>query len=185
METASEMIARAKEYTRKIVNPTPEEIQERLDKEEAYRIQELKWKQEKIESQKQKEYLKLHTTEIGFWTNDYPERLQEVESRIIAGWNKTAEAQCCVDYILAGTPIVRYRGFSSCPICPQKHLGTKDMLHEKWVFPECWEHYILEHSVRPWNEDFIQSAVLWDRNGRISDNTILNKSKSFKTGDLF
>ena len=31
----------------------------------------------------------------------------------------------------------------------------------KWMYPQKWEHYIIEHSVKPDNEHFIQDAIVW------------------------
>lgn len=38
------------------------------------------------------------------------------------------------------------------------HMVTPDF---KWVFPQRWEHYIIEHNMRPTNERFIQDALSW------------------------
>ena len=61
-------------------------------------------------------------------------------------------------------------GYASCRLCggvnPRTKkfeglLGTSDMLtpDEKWVFPEKWQHYIIEYGVRPFPEKFIEDAI--------------------------
>jgi len=86
--------------------------------------------------------------------------LEEVESRIVKDWNKTPEAEACVQFMKKGKPVARYKGTAKCRVCGAS-LGCTDLNNDGWVYPEKWEHYITD--VKPWNEQFIQDACLYHR----------------------
>ena len=79
---------------------------------------------------------------------------EEAESRIVPGWNTTALAQACVNFIASGKPVARMKGSASCRICGEP-LGSMDLERNGYVFPQKWEHYITAHSVKPWDEEFL------------------------------
>jgi len=72
-----------------------------------------------------------------------------------------AERSACLLYMDQSTKHLQYRGFAACRICGER-LGTADMLTPdgKFTFPQCWQHYITAHEVRP-DEEFIQAAMDW------------------------
>lgn len=182
-ETASEMIARAKAYTEKLLNSTSQELEtDPLFKLEKY-VQSTPVKPKVVREyiNPRERFIERNLLKFGFWEYLGEARASEVQSKIVPEWNKTKLAQDCVEYLLAGTNVEQYMGFAVCALCG-KHLGTKDMCHERWLFPECWEHYIIEHSVRPWDMEFITDVTKWVDNGKISNNSLLAQIQSFKDG---
>jgi len=98
-------------------------------------------------------------TKVCYWETPYKEgREKEIQFQIVLGWANTIEGQACVKLLQNGKKLIGYMGFSTCPLC-RKHLGTYDLVYGPYIFPEQWEHYIIDHSVRPKNSDFIKYAV--------------------------
>lgn len=79
---------------------------------------------------------------------------QEALSHVVPGWNLTPEAKYCVELMETGRSVSRYKGTAMCRIC-EKRLGSADNINQGWIYPEDWQHYILEHSVKPWDEEFL------------------------------
>jgi len=71
------------------------------------------------------------------------------------------EVAACLDYMAAATVHQAWRGYAGCRLCNVR-LGTTDQLTPDgiWIFPEQWEHYLVEHGVRP-DVDFIKDALAW------------------------
>lgn len=82
-------------------------------------------------------------------------------------------------YMAAATVLQTWRGHSYCRLCPTREdlgvtnmndtpgdLGYRCMLTPdgKWKFPEKWEHYIIEHSLRPTKKAFTEGAITWAKN---------------------
>jgi hypothetical protein len=167
METASEMIARAKAYTAAL----PQAEIDRRKRDEENRIQ------REINSKKRRmheECIRLNLTRVFFWGEEH-QRVEEITNLQVEGWNQTEEAKICVEYLKAGEPIEWYCGWANCELCGA-HLGEKDMCHENWTFPEYCEHHILAHSVKP-PQAFIDSALKWNVT-KESDMTVYNLIKS-------
>jgi len=99
---------------------------------------------------------------VGFWGEstgfDAPQELIE------DNWVSTTEAYNVVQYMQQSSKHMAWCGWADCRIC-REHLGSHDMLTPdgKWLFPELWEHYIIEHSVKINNSDFIRDAVEWNK----------------------
>jgi hypothetical protein len=47
-----------------------------------------------------------------------------------------------------GKPIEHWRGYSACRLCGDT-LGTKDMSDGEYVWPEKFEHYVIDHFLVP------------------------------------
>jgi len=105
--------------------------------------------------------------EIGFWpdrnwsrSDPYP----PAQALIVSDWNKTKEGRACISYMKAGRPFRPQKGYAHCRLCGAR-LGSSDMNgpDRKWTYPEKWEHYIEEHSVRPDTDEFIKDATRWSK----------------------
>jgi hypothetical protein len=97
---------------------------------------------------------------VGFWkTHEAEECLAHIDLE----WDE-AEKKAVLAYIYYAMPCAHYRGWANCRICG-KNLGSSDMLtHDgRWRFPEQFEHYIIEHGLRPPSKPFIRDAVGWYR----------------------
>jgi hypothetical protein len=57
-----------------------------------------------------------------------------------------------------------YMGKATCRLCGEK-LGSKDYYSPdgKWKFPEKFEHYLVEHDIKPYQQ-FIDDAKEWSIN---------------------
>jgi hypothetical protein len=71
------------------------------------------------------------------------------------------EGGAVIAYMKASTVHKRYRGMAGCRACDVM-LGSCDMLtpDRKWIFPQGWKHYIVQHEMGPPRE-FVDDAVLW------------------------
>jgi len=96
---------------------------------------------------------------IGFWKT---RTSTEIERYIDESWKGSEEYEKVLVYLENSYPDKRYKGISTCRFkaCGAR-LGSCDMVtsDEKWVFPEGYEHYLIEHGVKPNNPDFIRDAV--------------------------
>lgn len=95
--------------------------------------------------------------EICFWnTSDATsqEACDEVKNRIAHNWSNTQEAKKYVAFFQSGRRKKAYKGTARCRICGEE-LGNCDLINDGWIYPEQWEHYISEHSVKPWNAQFV------------------------------
>jgi len=79
------------------------------------------------------------------------------------------EKRAVLEYMAASRRGPGYMGYAQCRLCGV-NLGDCDMTTPdgRWEFPEKWEHYILEHGLRPTVDAFIESALAWatNRQGR-------------------
>lgn len=93
------------------------------------------------------------------WEENQEARKKEAMDKV--AFMTYSEKTACLEYIEASKSFEEYRGFAGCRICGAT-LGTRDMItpDNKFVFPEKWEHYIIEHGVRP-DDEFIRSAISW------------------------
>jgi len=89
----------------------------------------------------------------------FQERKEEVLNAV-APMN-SEEKKTVLAYMAASSPYQRYRGWASCRVCGAM-LGSADMETPdgKFLHPSGWEHYILEHGVRP-EEPFLIGAKEW------------------------
>jgi acyl-CoA synthetase (AMP-forming)/AMP-acid ligase II len=94
---------------------------------------------------------------IGFWKN-------RVEKYINTLWFESDEYKACLKYLQTGRTSKRYKGYAKCRLCGTR-LGTTDMITSdgKWIFPEKYEHYLIEHKVKPNKAQFIRDAVAWNK----------------------
>lgn len=94
---------------------------------------------------------------IGFWKEkdiNYPD----------LNWFQSEEYHACIKYLNAGRKYKGYKGWANCRICKAR-LGTYDMISydKKWIYPEGYEHYLIEHKLKPSRSQFIIDAVNWTR----------------------
>ena len=93
---------------------------------------------------------------LGFWT-EYP------NSWFNPGWKdkEKIEIRACLKYIEDSKITSSYMGWANCRVCGIE-LGSSDMVtpDDKWIFPEKYEHYLIEHHVQP-IEEFILDAVAY------------------------
>jgi len=84
-------------------------------------------------------------------------------------WNKTEECKICVEYIQNGVEFTGYLGIAEpCPICSKPYMDMREVNifktpDKKWLFPENFEHYLIEHSIKP-EEKFVEDAQNWYNN---------------------
>lgn len=90
---------------------------------------------------------------VGFWSEDLTP--QDCQGRMTK-----EELTTCLDYIAQAKEKRRYKGWAACRICGER-LGSCDMqtVDGRWIFPEDFDHYLTEHSVRPPDERFIRNAL--------------------------
>lgn len=117
--------------------------------------------------------MKSKNKQVGFWSDfddiidvlskNYEEQCEivrqkqrkEVESFFEEGFSQSKLGLKCVEFFKNGKKTDGYMGWAECRIC-EKPLGSYDMLNDGWEYPERWEHYIEEHSIRPNSEEFLK-----------------------------
>jgi hypothetical protein len=108
------------------------------------------------------EYKEMGLEPIGFWKN--PSGTEDGRKEVEAAKSEMsfAELYGVLSYIKASKKGLGYMGWASCRSCGE-HLGSFDMLtpDNNFVFPEMYEHYIVEHGVRP-PENFMKAAAKWN-----------------------
>jgi hypothetical protein len=103
----------------------------------------------------------LNITSVGFWNS--PSRrdggIQEVEAA--KGELSNDECDAVLAFIKGSGINMAYRGMARCRACDEM-LGSCRMLtpDAAFVFPQLYEHYIVEHGVRP-PQEFIDAAKKW------------------------
>jgi hypothetical protein len=107
----------------------------------------------------------MNTRMIGFWGSpaQTSEGTQEVKKA--GGTLTNEEATAVLAFIEASKVSASWRGYAGCRVLGCNDLlGTHDMVtpDEGFIFPDKYEHYIIQHGVRP-PEDFIQAALAWQK----------------------
>lgn len=97
---------------------------------------------------------------IGFWkgkVRNYPD----------LRWFQSNEYKACIKYLQAGRRDKGYKGWANCRLCGVR-LGTYDMItpDKKWIFSEEYDHYLIEHKLKPNKIQFIIDAVNWTKRRR-------------------
>lgn len=101
----------------------------------------------------------MHTEKkIGFWAppDEYPNVLTETNNPW--GKNNPLQLGAVVWHLEHGIVVARYSGMSKCLIC-EKPLGNVDMSDQVYCWPQGYEHYLMEHEVKP-PDDFIAHIEL-------------------------
>jgi len=108
--------------------------------------------------------MKTEPIPMGFWKIEWDkdntqERKEEVLAKVAP--MTTLEKSSVLVYMGRSSILHRYRGMAACRVCGT-HLGNADMLTPDglFTFPQCWDHYILEHVVRP-DDAFVEAAKKW------------------------
>ena len=121
--------------------------------------------EELVERQKIAETLQS----MGYWEEERflsvlkptenPRAKQEVLEKV--SLMATKERDAVLSYMNAGELGIAWMGYAGCRICGEQ-LGTTCQMtpDKKWRFPEKWQHYIVEHNVKP-DEEFIKDAMIW------------------------
>ena len=99
---------------------------------------------------------KVERVPVGFWAQTV-EEARALNSAwpgdyVHLFWNE--EERQRVGAYLAGAPsIAAYRGISRCRLCGKMN-GSHDFGDERYVWPQGFAHYVLDHAVKP-PEEFI------------------------------
>ena len=91
---------------------------------------------------------------IGFWAP--PDEYPDVQKEAGNPWGKDNPLQlgAAVWHLTgAGKAVVHYKGMAQCRLCG-KSLGSADMSDGAYCWPEGYEHYLMEHGVKP-PDDFL------------------------------
>lgn len=102
--------------------------------------------------------MKTELKAIGYWCRNINEKsnLPYPSEFIDENWDKD-ELLKVAEYIQCCEPIEYWRGFSTCRLCGEC-LGTTCLSDGTYIFPEKFEHYLLEHNVKP-PQEFIDHVL--------------------------
>lgn len=86
---------------------------------------------------------------LGYWrrTKDSKENLPFPSDYVDEGWDPK-ELLFVVNYLRRCKPFIQWLGASGCRLCG-KRLGSSCLSDGVYVFPDQFEHYLLEHDVKP------------------------------------
>jgi hypothetical protein len=96
---------------------------------------------------------------LGYWraSKDSKEDLPFPSDYVDETWNP-AELLFVANYIKRCKPILHWFGFSKCRLCGVR-LGASCLSDGVYVFPAQFDHYLLEHDVKP-PAEFIAHVLL-------------------------
>lgn len=110
--------------------------------------------------------------EIMFWSEDHrpDDYVGCVENVDVGTLDKVLNA------LKGGAVHESYKGWAECRICGA-HLGSRDLVHEGFIFPDQAEHYIEEHGVWTPALDRFAEALSW-----LPEEAEVDKDKSVSCG---
>lgn len=99
---------------------------------------------------------------VGYWKSPGPKAGGTEEVAAAQGPMANGETDAVLAFIEAASIHMAWRGMALCRVCHLKMLGSCCMVSpdKMFIFPAQYEHYIVEHGVRP-PEDFIAAALKW------------------------
>lgn len=112
---------------------------------------------------------------VGFWSGPQDYVIDGIRNK-----REKRELKACLYYISKSRQVKRYKGWANCRLCG-KRLGSCDMETPdgKFLFPQRFEHYLIEHNVEPPRRSFIKAAIKFykENQNNDSDNKRLLKTK--------
>jgi len=96
---------------------------------------------------------------IGYWKSEYEPELPNTHDFVDHSWTGD-ERKMVMDYLSGGEVIMRFRGMSRCRVCGEFN-GSTTMSDGTYAWPQGFQHYLLEHGVRPPQEfvDHVREKV--------------------------
>lgn len=87
---------------------------------------------------------------------------------VVPEWNQTKEGRACIAFAKRGRVIGKNVQNAICPVCEKPFVQNDEpeyLMYSMGNFVYSCEllHYMEEHSVRPWDLDFIEAAVKWSK----------------------
>ena len=94
---------------------------------------------------------------LGYWreTFDHISELPFPSTYINEYWNPV-ELFVVANHIRKATAVNHWKGDAACRLCDER-LGSACLSDGKYIFPEKFEHYLIEHDVKP-PKEFIENA---------------------------
>lgn len=84
----------------------------------------------------------------GFWRQTEAEGSKLPWPKPSAAWPNRESFLSRLAAAQASATIIDFMGYSNCRLCGKQN-GASEYTLEHWTWPEGFEHYVLEHGIRP------------------------------------